>query len=172
MNVYRNEKELAEYLSSQIEALFYTVIPANDAPLVKQVTVKKLQQTFSIRLTDLNPQQVTLLLDELNIFGTVIEHQIKQTTLTVLLQTAESEHNITAVLCFLLDEKQIHFSLENQAVELVKQHNCSIDIDKQLAAIDKAAVKTSAAQESNRSLLTSEASTIRVAVEKSINLLI
>ncbi|MFV9997855.1 MAG: hypothetical protein AB8W37_09685 [Arsenophonus endosymbiont of Dermacentor nuttalli] len=108
----------------------------------------------------------------MNIFGTVIEHQIKQTTLTVLLQTAESEHNITAVLCFLLDEKQIHFSLENQAVEPVKQHNCSINIDKQLAAIDKAAVKTSAAQESNRSLLTSEASTIRVAVEKSINLLI
>ncbi|MFV9997856.1 MAG: hypothetical protein AB8W37_09690 [Arsenophonus endosymbiont of Dermacentor nuttalli] len=50
MNVYRNEQELAEYLSSQIEALFYTVIPANDAPLVKQVTVKKLQQTFSIRI--------------------------------------------------------------------------------------------------------------------------
>lgn len=166
LNAYRNEQEPDEYLSSQIETLFCGVIAVNDSQLVKEVVIKKTAVTFSIKLTDLKPQQVKLLLDELNILGTVIEHQIEQTTLTVLLQTTESEQDITAVLCFLLDEQQIHFPIASPIAKQESQHSELIDEDKQLAPIDKIAAKTIAAKEANRSLLPLEASTIRVAVEK------
>ncbi|WGL99353.1 chemotaxis protein CheA [Arsenophonus sp. aPb] len=167
LNAYRNEQLPDEYLSSQVEALFYTVIPTSDKPVVEAVTAKTAAETyFSIKLVDLKPHEVTLLLDELNILGTVIEHQIEQTTLTALLQTTESQQDITAVLCFLLDEQQIHFSIANSIAEQDSQHSQLIDENKQLTTVDKTAAKTIAAIESNRSFTPSEASTIRVAVEK------
>ncbi|QBY42900.1 chemotaxis protein CheA [Arsenophonus nasoniae] len=167
LNAYRNEQLPDEYLFSQVEALFYTLIPTSDKSVVEAVTAKTAAETyFSIKLVDLKPHEITLLLDELNILGTVIEHQIEQTTLTVLLQTAESQQDITAVLCFLLDEQQIHFSIANPIAEEVSQHNQLIDENKQLTTVDKTATKTIAAIESNRSFTPSEASTIRVAVEK------
>lgn len=167
LNAYRNEQLPDEYLSSQVEALFYTVIPTSDKSVVKALTAKTAVETyFSIKLVDLKPHEVTLLLDELNILGIVIEHQIEQTALTVLLQTTESQQDITAVLCFLLDEQQIHFAIANPMAEQASQHSDPIVEDKQLTTTDKTVAKTIAAIESNRSFIPPEASTIRVAVEK------
>lgn len=167
LNAYRNEQLPDENLSSQVEALFCTVIPTRDTPVVKAVMAKMVAETyFSIKLVDVKLHEVTLLLDELNILGTVIEHQIEQTTLTVLLQTTESQQDITAVLCFLLDEQQIHFAEANPMAGQASQHSHLIDEDKQLTTIDKTAAKTIAAIELNRPFTPTETSTIRVAVEK------
>lgn len=167
LNAYRHDQLPDEYLSSQVEALFYSVIPTSDRPVVKVAAAKTAGETyFTIKLVDLKPHEVTLLLDELNILGKVIEHQIEQTTLTVLLQTAESQQDITAVLCFLLDEQQIHFAIANPMAKQSSQRSDLIDEDKLLTTTDKTAAKTIAAIESNRSFTPAEASTIRVAVEK------
>ncbi|WP_180560883.1 chemotaxis protein CheA [Arsenophonus endosymbiont of Apis mellifera] len=167
LNAYRHDQLPDEYLSSQVEALFYSVIPTSDRPVVKVAAAKTAGETyFTIKLVDLKPHEVTLLLDELNILGKVIEHQIEQTTLTVLLKTAESQQDITAVLCFLLDEQQIHFAIANPMAKQSSQRSDLIDEDKLLTTTDKTAAKTIAAIESNRSFTPAEASTIRVAVEK------
>lgn len=62
-----------------------------------------------VRLTDLNDREATLMLEELANLGTVLSHQQQESTLSARLQTAVSEDDICAVLCFVLDADQIHF---------------------------------------------------------------
>lgn len=62
-----------------------------------------------ISLTGLKTQEIPQLLEELGNLGTVKDPQQTDSSLDVTLVTSESEDDISAVLCFVLELEQIHF---------------------------------------------------------------
>ncbi|WP_213991020.1 chemotaxis protein CheA [Sodalis sp. dw_96] len=62
-----------------------------------------------IRLSALKENEIPLMLEELGNLGTVLEHSQTGDSLSARLETTVSEDDICAVLCFVLDEDQIHF---------------------------------------------------------------
>lgn len=68
------------------------------------------QGGLSISLTGLKAAEIPLMLEELGNLGTVQQHQESDSALDVVLETTVSEDDITAVLCFVLEPEQIHFT--------------------------------------------------------------
>lgn len=62
-----------------------------------------------ISLTGLKTQEIPQMLEELGNLGTVKDPQQTDSSLSVTLVTSESEDDISAVLCFVLEPEQIHF---------------------------------------------------------------
>lgn len=62
-----------------------------------------------ISLTGLKTQEIPQMLEELGNLGTVKDSQQTDSSLEVTLVTSESEDDISAVLCFVLEPEQIHF---------------------------------------------------------------
>jgi len=62
-----------------------------------------------IRLSELKPSEIPLMLEELGNLGTVLDYQQTEDSLSANLQTTVGEDDICAVLCFVLDITQIHF---------------------------------------------------------------
>ncbi|WP_210416993.1 chemotaxis protein CheA [Brenneria corticis] len=62
-----------------------------------------------IELTGLKPQEVPQMLEELGNLGTVKDPHQTDNSVEVTLVTSESEDDISAVLCFVLEPEQIHF---------------------------------------------------------------
>uniref|UniRef100_A0A6V7KG45 Chemotaxis protein CheA n=1 Tax=Bracon brevicornis TaxID=1563983 RepID=A0A6V7KG45_9HYME len=62
-----------------------------------------------ISLTGLKTQEIPQMLEELGNLGTVKDPQQTDSSLDVTLVTSESEDDISAVLCFVLEPQQIHF---------------------------------------------------------------
>lgn len=65
---------------------------------------------MTVSLTGLKPAEIPLMLEELGNLGTVQQHQESDSSLEVVLDTTVSEDDITAVLCFVLEPEQIHFT--------------------------------------------------------------
>ncbi len=75
------------------------------APTLAQVGNGELR----ISLTGLKAQEIPQMLEELGNLGTVKDPQQTDSSLSVTLVTSESEDDISAVLCFVLEPEQIHF---------------------------------------------------------------
>ncbi|MDX5630687.1 MULTISPECIES: chemotaxis protein CheA [unclassified Brenneria] len=67
------------------------------------------QGEMRISLTGLKPQEIPQMLEELGNLGTVKDPHQTDNSLEVTLATSDSEDDISAVLCFVLEPEQIHF---------------------------------------------------------------
>lgn len=79
--------------------------PATGAPTLAQAGNGELR----ISLTGLKAQEIPQMLEELGNLGTVKDPQQTDSSLDITLVTSESEDDISAVLCFVLEPEQIHF---------------------------------------------------------------
>lgn len=112
-----------------------------------------------ISLTDLKPNEIPLLLEELGNLGEVRDPQQGENSLSVTLLTSVSEEDISAVLCFVLEPEQIAF-----AATTVPPAEAAKVAGPVPPAVQTAAPAADAPKP--RSKAATESSSIRVAVEK------
>ncbi|MGW1442840.1 chemotaxis protein CheA [Serratia rhizosphaerae] len=112
-----------------------------------------------ISLTDLKPNEIPLLLEELGNLGEVRDPQQGENSLSVTLLTSVSEEDISAVLCFVLEPEQIAF-----AATTVSPAEAAKVAGPVPPAVQTAAPAADAPKP--RSKAATESSSIRVAVEK------
>lgn len=110
-----------------------------------------------ISLTDLKPDEIPLLLEELGNLGEVHNPQQSDSSLSVTLLTSVSAEDISAVLCFVLEPEQIAFAAA-EATETVTTA--------EPAQPAPHVVAPAAEAPKPRSKAATESSSIRVAVEK------
>ncbi|QNK34252.1 chemotaxis protein CheA [Serratia sp. JUb9] len=112
-----------------------------------------------ISLTDLKPNEIPLLLEELGNLGEVRDPQQGENSLSVTLLTSVSEEDISAVLCFVLEPEQIAFAATAAPPAEAAKVAGPVPPAVQTAAPAADAPKP-------RSKAATESSSIRVAVEK------
>ncbi|QPT11849.1 chemotaxis protein CheA [Serratia rubidaea] len=112
-----------------------------------------------ISLTDLKPNEIPLLLEELGNLGEVRDPQQGENSLSVTLLTSVSEEDISAVLCFVLEPEQIAFAATTAPPAEAAKVAGPVPPAVQTAAPTADAPKP-------RSKAATESSSIRVAVEK------
>lgn len=81
--------------------------PAPEPAPVPASTVGEKEATLVVTLRNVDVREQTMLRDELSNMGTISDVQTSSDGMTVTLQTTASADDITAVLCFVLDSKQI-----------------------------------------------------------------
>ncbi|HHK9552666.1 chemotaxis protein CheA [Enterobacter sichuanensis] len=81
--------------------------PAPEPAPVPASTVGEKEATLVVTLRNVDAREQTMLRDELSNMGTISDVQTSSDGMTVTLQTTASADDITAVLCFVLDSKQI-----------------------------------------------------------------
>ena len=124
-----------------------------------------------VTLSDLEKEEQARMLEELGNLGVVISHESCADEIKVVLETPASADDITAVLCFVLDEKQISICPAGAAAlpEAVKSTPIveTPTAVAPVAAMPVAAAKPAApAPVAAKRAPASEAGNIRVAVEK------
>ncbi|MFT8211208.1 MAG: chemotaxis protein CheA [Symbiopectobacterium sp.] len=132
-----------------------------------------------ISLTGLKAQEIPQMLEELGNLGTVKDPHQTDTSLDVTLVTSESEDDISAVLCFALEPKQIHFGASAPAPTAVPASAPELAVvlaapqpvveAKVEAPVTLAAAKAQPAQpahDANKNRPKTGDTSIRVAVEK------
>ena len=82
------------------------VTPAEPAP-ASASTMQETETTLVVTLRNVGAREQTTLRDELTNMGEVTDVEATSDSMTVTLQTTASAEDITAVLCFVLDSKQI-----------------------------------------------------------------
>ena len=112
-----------------------------------------------ISLTDLKPNEIPLLLEELGNLGEVHNPQQSDCSLSVTLLTSVSAEDISAVLCFVLEPEQIAFAAAEAA-----ETSEAVTTAEPTAPAPHVAAPAEAPKP--RSKATTESSSIRVAVEK------
>nr|WP_232095882.1 chemotaxis protein CheA [Serratia rubidaea] len=112
-----------------------------------------------ISLTDLKPNEIPLLLEELGNLGEVHNPQQSDSSLSVTLLTSVSAEDISAVLCFVLEPEQIAFAAAEAA-----ETSEAVTTAEPTAPAPHVAAPAEAPKP--RSKATTESSSIRVAVEK------
>ncbi|PWC14300.1 chemotaxis protein CheA [Brenneria roseae subsp. americana] len=80
-----------------------------DAALSSMPVAPAEKGELRIELTGLKPQEIPQMLEELGNLGTVKDPHQTDTSIEVTLVTSESEDDISAVLCFVLEPEQINF---------------------------------------------------------------
>ncbi|CAO96508.1 chemotaxis protein CheA [Erwinia tasmaniensis] len=119
-----------------------------------------------IQLTGLKVNEVDLMLEELANLGTVSAAVKGENSLEATLDSSVGKDDIVAVLCFVIDESQIHFP-QTEAGEPVAATDAVEEAP--AAAPQPAAVSESAAPKrevAKKTAKASESTSIRVAVEK------
>lgn len=136
------------------------------------------QDGLAISLSGLKTAEVPLMLEELGNLGAIQKHQASDSTLDVVLDTTACEDDIMAVLCFVLEPDQIHFTRVSCAVTPTGRAETALPVtetdtaSQQALLVDVACppapTAASPAQRPNpRAVKGAENSTsIRVAVEK------
>ncbi|CAH5337596.1 Chemotaxis protein CheA [Enterobacter cloacae] len=81
--------------------------PAPEPVPVPASTAGEKEATLVVTLRNVDAREQTMLRDELSNMGTISDAQTSSDGMTVTLQTTASADDITAVLCFVLDSKQI-----------------------------------------------------------------
>ena len=81
--------------------------PAPEPAPVPASTAGEKEATLVVTLRNVDAREQTMLRDELSNMGTISDAQTSSDGMTVTLQTSASADDITAVLCFVLDSKQI-----------------------------------------------------------------
>lgn len=114
-----------------------------------------------ISLTDLKPNEIPLLLEELGNLGEVHNPQQSDSSLSVTLLTSVSAEDISAVLCFVLEPEQIAFAAAEAA-----ETSEAVTTAEPTAPAPHVAAPAAAEAPKPRSKATTESSSIRVAVEK------
>ncbi|WP_181393536.1 chemotaxis protein CheA [Pectobacterium carotovorum] len=125
-----------------------------------------------IALTGLKSQEIPQMLEELGNLGTVKDPHQTDTSVEVTLVTSESEDDISAVLCFVLEPEQISFksAVASQPVVAEAVETLAV-VEAAVAAAPVApsapvAAKPQAAPENGKNKAKTGDTSIRVAVEK------
>ncbi|MDY4373168.1 chemotaxis protein CheA [Pectobacterium carotovorum] len=125
-----------------------------------------------IALTGLKSQEIPQMLEELGNLGTVKDPHQTDTSVEVTLVTSESEDDISAVLCFVLEPEQINFksAVASQPVVAEAVETLAV-VEAPVAAAPVApsapvAAKPQAAPENGKNKAKTGDTSIRVAVEK------
>ncbi|MCL6409159.1 chemotaxis protein CheA, partial [Dickeya dadantii] len=123
-----------------------------------------------IALTGLKSQEIPQMLEELGNLGTVKDPHQTDTSVEVTLVTSESEDDISAVLCFVLEPEQISFK------SAVASQPAVAEVVEALAAVETpvvpvappapVAAKPQSAPENGKNKAKTGDTSIRVAVEK------
>ncbi|MBN3045212.1 chemotaxis protein CheA [Pectobacterium brasiliense] len=125
-----------------------------------------------IALTGLKSQEIPQMLEELGNLGTVKDPHQTDTSVEVTLVTSESEDDISAVLCFVLEPEQISFKsavasqpVVAEAVETLAVVEAPVVVAP-VAPSAPVAAKPQAAPENGKNKAKTGDTSIRVAVEK------
>ncbi|MDY4382120.1 chemotaxis protein CheA [Pectobacterium brasiliense] len=125
-----------------------------------------------IALTGLKSQEIPQMLEELGNLGTVKDPHQTDTSVEVTLVTSESEDDISAVLCFVLEPEQISFKsavasqpVVVEAVETLAVVEAPV-VAAPVAPSAPVAAKPQAAPENGKNKAKTGDTSIRVAVEK------
>ncbi|MEQ9845139.1 chemotaxis protein CheA [Pectobacterium brasiliense] len=125
-----------------------------------------------IALTGLKSQEIPQMLEELGNLGTVKDPHQTDTSVEVTLVTSESEDDISAVLCFVLEPEQISFKsavasqpVAAEAVETLAVVEAPV-VAAPVAPSAPVAAKPQAAPENGKNKAKTGDTSIRVAVEK------
>ena len=126
-----------------------------------------------VKLSDLKPNEVALLLEELSNLGTVSDVQKGETSLEATLDTTIGKDDLVAVLCFVIEESQIGFvdgAAAPAAEPAVAAPAPGTMAEAGITALPEtvAELAPAAKREAKKAApaKTSESSSIRVAVEK------
>jgi two-component system chemotaxis sensor kinase CheA len=131
-----------------------------------------------VKLSDLKPNEVALLLEELGNLGTVSEVQKGETSLEATLNTTIGKEDLVAVLCFVIEESQISFpsasasataapaAAEPVAAAPAPTTMAEAEITATPATVTELASAVKRETKKAAPAKTSESSSIRVAVEK------
>lgn len=143
-------------------------VPDADAPAAggENAEPAVVSNGMRIKLTGLKVNEVDLMLEELANLGTVSAAVKGENSLEATLDSSVGKDDIVAVLCFVIDESQIHFP-QTETVEPVAATDAVEETP--AAAPQPAAVSESAAPKrevAKKTAKASESSSIRVAVEK------
>ncbi|AHG22031.2 chemotaxis protein CheA [Chania multitudinisentens RB-25] len=131
-----------------------------ESPTVVQATSPAtIKSGMRICLSNLEPNEIPLMLEELGNLGEIKNPQQTENSLEVTLLTSASEDEICAVLCFVLEPEQIAFTAPLQ----LAAHTAKPPPEQQSTAVAQQAPALEAAKTRTKS---SESTSIRVAVEK------
>ncbi|WP_225088183.1 chemotaxis protein CheA [Pectobacterium colocasium] len=122
-----------------------------------------------IALTGLKSQEIPQMLEELGNLGTVKDPHQTDTSVEVTLVTSESEDDISAVLCFVLEPEQISFKsavASQPVVAEVVEIPAVVEAPTPVAPSAPAAAKPQAVPENGKNKAKTGDTSIRVAVEK------
>ncbi|MFJ5485813.1 chemotaxis protein CheA [Pectobacterium actinidiae] len=125
-----------------------------------------------IALTGLKSQEIPQMLEELGNLGTVKDPHQTDTSVEVTLVTSESEDDISAVLCFVLEPEQISFksaAVSQPAVAEVVETVAVVEAPAPVTPVAPSAptaAKPQAAPENGKNKAKTGDTSIRVAVEK------
>ncbi|KFF64952.1 chemotaxis protein CheA [Pectobacterium brasiliense] len=124
-----------------------------------------------IALTGLKSQEIPQMLEELGNLGTVKDPHQTDTSVEVTLVTSESEDDISAVLCFVLEPEQISFksAVASQPVVAEAVETLAVveaPVAAPVAPSAPVAAKPQAAPENGKNKAKTGDTSIRVAVEK------
>ncbi|GKW14503.1 chemotaxis protein CheA [Pectobacterium carotovorum subsp. carotovorum] len=125
-----------------------------------------------IALTGLKSQEIPQMLEELGNLGTVKDPHQTDTSVEVTLVTSESEDDISAVLCFVLEPEQISFKSAAASQPAVAEVVDTVAVVEAPAPVTPvapsapAAAKPQAAPENGKNKAKTGDTSIRVAVEK------
>ncbi|MCA6940284.1 chemotaxis protein CheA [Pectobacterium polaris] len=126
-----------------------------------------------IALTGLKSQEIPQMLEELGNLGTVKDPHQTDTSVEVTLVTSESEDDISAVLCFVLEPEQISFKSAvasqpavAEVVETLAVVEAPVAAAAPVAPSAPVAAKPQAAPENGKNKAKTGDTSIRVAVEK------
>ncbi|MBN3161356.1 chemotaxis protein CheA [Pectobacterium brasiliense] len=148
-----------------------------DAPVATQPSASPASNgvgkgEMRIALTGLKSQEIPQMLEELGNLGTVKDPHQTDTSVEVTLVTSESEDDISAVLCFVLEPEQISFKsavasqpVVAEAVETLAVVEAPV-VAAPVAPSAPVAAKPQAAPENGKNKAKTGDTSIRVAVEK------
>lgn len=160
------DAESFEYICTVLQRLATEVRQTQDSEAKPQAatgievatrieTVAVPVETGSVRvsLSGLKPQDIPLMLEELQNLGEILDSVHTENSVDVTLMTTVTEDDISAVLCFVLEPEQISFAAPIIHTESVAELACIASVSN----VESPKVKASKAAEST---------SIRVAVEK------
>ncbi|ARJ43369.1 chemotaxis protein CheA [Pantoea alhagi] len=157
-----------------LEAKGETIAPAKTAEAEPVTAAPAAASGLRLKLSDLKPNEVALLLEELSNLGTVSNVQKGETSLEATLDTTIDKDDLVAVLCFVIEESQISFldaaSAPAPVVAEPEPAAPTTMAEAEIAATPATVTELvpAAKRETKKAApaKTSESSSIRVAVEK------
>ncbi|MBK0090595.1 chemotaxis protein CheA [Erwinia sp. S59] len=164
-----NFKYICEALRQlALEAKGIAPEPAKVADVVEIAAAPTAAAGLRLQLVDLKEKEPELMLEELGNLGTV-SNVVKGTNSLEVTIDGVGKDDIVAVLCFVLDEAQIHFPEGAAAVAAAPAEAVAVEAPAPVQTATVTDITPPAKREAKRAAApakTSESSSIRVAVEK------
>ncbi|MDF7628378.1 chemotaxis protein CheA [Erwiniaceae bacterium L1_55_4] len=164
-----NFKYICEALRQlALEAKGIAPEPAKVADVVEIAAAPAAAAGLRLQLIDLKEKEPELMLEELGNLGTV-SNVVKGTNSLEVTIDGVGKDDIVAVLCFVIDEAQIHFPEGAAAVAAAPAEAVAVEVPAPVQTATVTDITPPAKREAKRAAApakTSESSSIRVAVEK------